>query len=64
MNAKKHETTVAVAPFPFVCTLCNKHTDVGVILDKGEGQLDLTCPACASRYLYLKNYVKPSGWAA
>lgn len=60
-KTKQHKTGVAVAPFPFVCTLCKKPVDVGFLLDKGHGRLDLTCAPCANNYIYVEKFVLPSG---
>lgn len=58
--ANIHKTKLAIAPFPFVCKLCGKAVDVGTVLDRGKGRLDLVCAPCANLYIYTENFILPS----
>ena len=58
--ANTYKTKVAIAPFPFECKLCGKPADIGMVLDKGDGSLDLVCVPCANLYLYTENFILPS----
>ena len=55
-----HKTTLAIAPFPFTCKLCGKPVDIGTVLDRGGGNLDLVCVPCANLYFYTENFLLPS----
>jgi transcription elongation factor Elf1 len=54
------KTTAAIAPFPFECSICHKDVGAGLLLDKGKGVLDLTCPACARYLVYVEEFILPS----
>jgi hypothetical protein len=54
------KTIAAIAPFSFDCSVCHKNVGAGLLLDKGKGVLDLTCPACARFLVYVEEFILPS----
>jgi transcription elongation factor Elf1 len=54
------KTIAAIAPFSFECSVCHKNVGAGLLLDKGKGVLDLTCPVCARFLVYVEEFILPS----